>query len=491
MSKGSLFVSQGRGKVGNLVLQTLKGQQITKAYQPVVTNPKTNSQQVHRARFSNAVKFYKKAVQHFFQFAYEDKKKTESYYNAFMRHNVSRACYLRKDQVDDPYFPALGRWIMSQGSLAEAFTPVFSDSAVVGFKNTAITANDLTVAAVSARLIAQGFNAGDIVTIVLISSVVDALDFDFTNLYDSGDYSQPRWDIRQFIISTSDATNIANMARVGSNLGTLAVAAGQLQFTFANAGYSNFAACIVTRKGSGITYASNSQLIPNSVALDLIEETEESTWLAEVAASWKGTGDAILHGSIADGTQTSTEGVTTISSVNGGDVPATISLAPGSSATITVRGKNLPESAVASSNEAVTVSDFTINSKKTTASFKVAMASSASDVNANIVYAGQQVATVKTPTTEITSVNDSTSLPVAISLSMSANSQTVTVVGSMLPETEPTLSNSSHLSISNFTVNEAKTQATFTVQSSSNATSTITYAGQTIANVTASGYSDL
>lgn len=76
---------------------------------------------LQRAKFANAVKFYKKAVQNFFKFAFEDKKKSESDYNAFMRHNVMNSTLLMKGNVDDAYFPALGRWQMSSGSLPNPF----------------------------------------------------------------------------------------------------------------------------------------------------------------------------------------------------------------------------------------------------------------------------------------------------------------------------------------------------------------------------------
>lgn len=121
MAKGNMFIGNGSGKVGNLVVSTRAGEQITRVYQPRVANPKSYQQMLQRAKFANAVKFYKKAVQNFFKFAFEDKKKSESDYNAFMRHNVMNSTLLSKENVDDSYFPALGRWQMSSGSLPNPF----------------------------------------------------------------------------------------------------------------------------------------------------------------------------------------------------------------------------------------------------------------------------------------------------------------------------------------------------------------------------------
>lgn len=120
MSKGSLFFGNARGKLGQVVLSTLRGQQIARAYQPKVANPQTATQTNQRAKFSNAVKFFKQARKNLFLFAYEDKKPRESYYNAFMRHNIEFSVTLPRESYDDLRFPALGsEFVLSDGSLGE------------------------------------------------------------------------------------------------------------------------------------------------------------------------------------------------------------------------------------------------------------------------------------------------------------------------------------------------------------------------------------
>lgn len=117
MSKGSLFFGRATGKLGQIVLSNVKGQQIARAWQPKVANPRTSVQQVQRAKFANAVKFYKRATQNLFKFAYEDKRKSESDYNAFMRHNVVESLVIDRKSYDNLNYPALGRWILSSGSI--------------------------------------------------------------------------------------------------------------------------------------------------------------------------------------------------------------------------------------------------------------------------------------------------------------------------------------------------------------------------------------
>src|SRR5574344_1909223 len=119
MSKGSLYFGKASGKLGQIVLSNVKGQQIARAWQPKVANPRTSVQQMQRAKFANAVKFYKRATQNLFKFAFEDKRRTESDYNAFMRHNVESSLIFNRISYDNINYPALGEWAISVGSLGE------------------------------------------------------------------------------------------------------------------------------------------------------------------------------------------------------------------------------------------------------------------------------------------------------------------------------------------------------------------------------------
>ena len=408
MSKGNMFVGSAKGRVGNLVLYTRKGSQITRAYQSTVKNPKTSGQMLQRAKFSNAVKFYQKAVQHFFKFAYQDQKQTETAFNAFMRHNVDRACLLRKDEVNDPYFPAFGRWQMSQGSLAAPMVPKFNNENAL-FANTGIKGTEKTVADLSSILIGQGYHVGDIITFVCISSLVNSVDFDLSNYYDSGNLLQPQWDIRQLIVSPSDQTAISDIPSLGPSVGVLSAVDGGLQFAFANPQYSNAVAVIVTRKGSGVTYASNAELVPNSVALAMINATTTTAWIAEVTASWQSQGDAILQGSVANGrtraeggsgTGTSggsTSGGTTaeskINTINGKSQPLTIS--EFGETDVTIEGNKLSAVPPTTTNDQIRVENFKVNPASTVATFVIDVDE---DYKAGSVsYMGKTIAVVQEP----------------------------------------------------------------------------------------------
>lgn len=409
-----MFVGSAKGRVGNLVLYTRKGSQITRAYQSNVKNPKTGGQMLQRAKFANAVKFYQKAVQHFFKFAYQDQKQTETAFNAFMRHNVDRACLLRMDEVNDPYFPAFGRWIMSQGSLAAPMVPIFSNENAL-FANTGIKGTEKTVADLSSILIGQGYHVGDIITFVCISSLVTSVDFDLSNYYDSGNLMQPQWDIRQLIVSTSDLTAISDIPSLGPSVGVLSAVNGGLQFAFNNPQYSNAAAVIATRKGSGVTYASNAELVPNSVTLAMINATSTTAWIAEVTASWQSKGDAILQGSVARGKATRAEGgsgtgttggsttggstaESKINTINGKSQPLSITVSSSETdeTDVTIEGINLsavPPTTTDKSNQKIHVENFQVNATRTVATFEIMVEEGTEP--GSVSYMGKTIAYVR------------------------------------------------------------------------------------------------
>ena len=306
MAKGNMFIGNGSGKVGNLVVATRAGEQITRVYQPRVANPKSYQQMLQRAKFANAVKFYKKAVQNFFKFAYEDKKKSESDYNAFMRHNVMNSALLIKGNVDDAYFPALGRWVMSSGSLPNAFSIENAEASGFAFDSEGIKAGD-TIGDISSALIGQGFHTGDIVTFVLITSPVTYLDFDLTNLYDSG-LKQPEWLIVQFAIDTRDTRAISQANYLGSRYGGISGFEGNSLFVNESGIIQwdgNFddemaaTCCIVTRNTGGGVMATNTSLFGNPNFNKMLSDAEGTDYENEVLVSWGAREGAILKGSIA------------------------------------------------------------------------------------------------------------------------------------------------------------------------------------------------
>ena len=126
-----MLLGYARGAVGNLVFSRVKGNEVTKARNRQPANPKTSKQVYQRAKFLNAVNFYKRGVQNLFKFAYEDKTQQESDFNAFMRHNVGRAIPVGKGASTESIYPAISNWITSVGSLN-------GPQAVIGFSGSPV-----------------------------------------------------------------------------------------------------------------------------------------------------------------------------------------------------------------------------------------------------------------------------------------------------------------------------------------------------------------
>lgn len=201
MSKRSLFWSTASGKLGDIVLRSVRGETIASKYQPQVANPRTIAQMSNRILFADAVKFYRHANDNLFKFAYEDKKSNESDYNAFMRYNYKNGCYIDKDRMDLYTYPAFGlNWILSNGSLVIPNIRVLSKTSdyplELKCKSIPEESGD-SIARISAILTNDyGLQNGDYVTIVMIST--------YYNSYEIVEgANQPIWYIRQFKIDTN------------------------------------------------------------------------------------------------------------------------------------------------------------------------------------------------------------------------------------------------------------------------------------------------
>lgn len=400
-----MFIGNGSGKVGNLVVATRAGEQITRVYQPRVANPKSYQQMLQRAKFANAVKFYKKAVQNFFKFAFEDKKKAESDYNAFMRHNVMNSTLLVKGNVDDAYFPALGRWQMSSGSLPNAFSIERTEEGGFAFVNDGIKEN-ATIGDISSALLGQGFHTGDIVTFVLITSPVSYLDDDLTNLYDSG-LEQPQWLIVQFTIDTKDTRDISQANYLGSRYGGLAEydgnsllvdEDGRIQWHISTQdgtweGGMAATCCIITRNtGSGVM-ATNTTLFGNTVFDKMLSDAEGSNYENEVLVSWGAREGAILKGSIATRSGAGAESVVGLK-VNGERPPFTQDATEGDvTYTITSEKGDLKNNAPGNVPAGITVKSHTLSEDKKTYTLVLTYPDKYTD--GMITYMGKNIIRVK------------------------------------------------------------------------------------------------
>ena len=128
MSKGNLFLGKARGKVGSVVFSTLRGEQITRAYQSQVKNPKSDSQAVQRAIFATAT-VASALIPDIVDHSFDGLKHGAENRNEFIRVNVNRmrSVYVSGGaaQINAFLIPKgakymkPGKWILSRGSLGE------------------------------------------------------------------------------------------------------------------------------------------------------------------------------------------------------------------------------------------------------------------------------------------------------------------------------------------------------------------------------------
>lgn len=304
MSKGNLFVGSASGKVGNLVLANTAQGQITRVYQPKVKNPKTRAQMKQRAKFADAVKFFKEATDGFFKFAYEDKAKNESDYNAFMRHNIKYALPMSHELYENTKVPAFGNlWQLSQGRISNIFAPQYYATGGPAGENSwflaLVSATDgATVGDVSSSLISLGAEAGDIVTIVGISSAL-TLDMVKDPSTITDDVKSPAWSVLQFDVDTDDTTAFTDINHLGSDKYEISVAtAGSLALKLTT-GTCQFCGVVVTRKVDSGLYATTSYLQESNDAKAIRQYLQEDDTIRASLKSWGATSNPILKGLIA------------------------------------------------------------------------------------------------------------------------------------------------------------------------------------------------
>lgn len=251
-----MLLGYARGAVGNLVFSRVKGNEVTKARNRQPANPKTSKQVYQRAKFLNAVNFYKRGVQNLFKFAYEDKIQQESDFNAFMRHNVSRAIPVGKGSSTESLYPAISNWITSVGSLNGPQAVIGNPTDVTsgsdgslgrvyasGQYNVSPTAasedaplSSNAIARVSILLAGEtpttfgalcsslkttypDLQEGDIVTVTLIHQIIQGIGSPrllYPSAYGTeGFISAPAWKFAQFIIDSTSTVALTNAVTGG------------------------------------------------------------------------------------------------------------------------------------------------------------------------------------------------------------------------------------------------------------------------------------
>lgn len=295
-----------RGRVGDIVFSRVKGQQTSRVYNPQVTNPRSSGQMYQRTIFADAVKFFTRGNKELFKFAFEDKKESESDYNAFMRNNAKRGVCISKAAFDNYDYPALGNWMMTKGSLyptdviVGGTTGVSEQNLVVNLRVHHEGAVPTTIGQLASALVTSGhYAADDILTIVMIRSYFD----DNLPQIAPETTGSSEWIINQAKLSLNDERALADLfngyeCRIIDDMLCLVTTSSPLGADY------NSAAAIHSRNTPSGLKVSTQVLVNDERTGYAIDEARTDAYIQQVIASWKAaksvvSPDAILQGSVA------------------------------------------------------------------------------------------------------------------------------------------------------------------------------------------------
>lgn len=293
----SPYVGIARGKLGDGVFYRSKANTVLRGYNPAPQNRRTAPQQVQRSLFSSAVKFFSRGVQNLFMFAFEGKRKNESDYNAFMRYNSQRGIYFGPQQNDNDAYPALGRWVMTRGSLG-TLPLLFSEYGIgIRFTGSFPTTGLTTWGAISSALISSGLcQQGDFLTFLFIDTQSRSGNASAPVTVGS---SVPNWILRQVTI---DATSTASPTEFG--IAMRGNTASRIDLYFApvaySASYIQAGTVVLSRTAGGNVYVSNSELQLNDAASVAYSLGRTASWQLAVLEAWSYEQQSILQGGISE-----------------------------------------------------------------------------------------------------------------------------------------------------------------------------------------------
>lgn len=171
MAKGNLLLGTAGNSVGDVVMYRREGAQVSRVRVRKIKNPKTDAQSLQRAVFSPVAKFYSPLAV-VLERSFEGLSKMKSY-NKFLKTNIDLA--------------RANGWLLPKGT---GFFPLpyQLSKGTLQVANYAISNNELaftlslsstpqapadTMGQLSQMLIDSGYNAGDIVTVIVITRDAD------------------------------------------------------------------------------------------------------------------------------------------------------------------------------------------------------------------------------------------------------------------------------------------------------------------------------
>ena len=125
----SMWLKTSKKKLGGTVLYQAMGQTRQRELAASVTNPRTQSQMAHRARWANCVNMYR-VNSSWLKYAFETKKSNQSEYNKFMSLNAANSPIFLTKQEAAAGACVVAPYVIMQGSLPSIETQFNGDEYV-------------------------------------------------------------------------------------------------------------------------------------------------------------------------------------------------------------------------------------------------------------------------------------------------------------------------------------------------------------------------
>lgn len=309
MAKGNIILGYLRGSIGDITFFRAKGQQLSRARNRAPANPRTVAQMDQRAKMACAVKFFSQVGANFFKYAFEGKKETESYFNAFVKNNIYTGGYIGKQASSVYDFPALGNWQISAGSLPEitALFPPPADG--VSFNVGTVSGIPVnTISAVSSALIGSDssrWKEGDILTLLCYCATnyatLPTINTDLGNRAYTA-----LWQIRLSTINTDTLPSL-DFPLLDMTLDCYLDEDGLTFEVSSGSGYTNNLFCyglIHSRKtANGLKVSSSTLVAPQAPDLLSVVSLSSGSYYNAVIADWQASEEAILQGGLSVSTQ--------------------------------------------------------------------------------------------------------------------------------------------------------------------------------------------
>ena len=276
MAKGNLILGTAQKKLGDVVLYRRNGVQQSRVRVRSIANPKTEGQALQRNYMAPVAKFYA-PLAGVLERAWEGLNKSQSH-NAFTKANVELArangWYVQKGAGFTPLPYKVSKGIM------DPFTFVY-DNVNGGLKwyihGLAASADPVSIATISAALVAIGYHYGDQVTFILFVGS------------DQSDDIRPAW--FRFLLSESDTTTIDSLVPFGLDV---TVANGNLSIV-GDVDIPVIGGAVIASRWDGKKWLRSTQYCV--VADDFLQNYTSEEARAAAIASYRG-GDSVVSSDV-------------------------------------------------------------------------------------------------------------------------------------------------------------------------------------------------